>query len=204
MKLFINEGIWERDWYGLIGIKELSDSRLKLTMPNYLEKVNKHEKVRFVFSNISVKDLERDILLNNISLRKSGKNTYNFIHSIGYHEDYMYAFLRSTGKCADDVFIPASMKDKVEVIRKISFVNDEVDYGDFLSNVYFIKIKLEIKESLPVYLTSSNPRVLEEHYVFFRTDWGVKDYHVSEKLKTFILLNEKNKKEFISLSTLCE
>ena len=61
--------------------------------------------------------------------------------------------------------------------------------------------KLNVGESLPVYLTYDEPDMLREHYVFYKTNRDTK-YHVSEKFETLILLNEKNKDEYISLSRL--
>ena len=116
------------------------------------------------------------------------------------------ALLRATENIADDIFIPASMKDRVKVIRRMRFVDDEVNYGQFLSNVYLIKIYLNVDECLPVYMAAENAMVLNRHYVFSVPHWYGKngEYRVSEKLKTFIIINDANRDEYISLSSLCK
>ena len=95
------------------------------------------------------------------------------------------------------------LKDKVTVLRRIRFIDDEVDYGDFLSNVYLIKIDLGCHESIPIYLAYDDPYYLEEHYVLYKTDRD-KKYHVTKKLKTFIYIDKYNKNQYISLSELCD
>lgn len=205
MKLFINSGVCERKWNGNVKIKKSSGkTRLCLAIPNYLEKENRQEKINFCFNvdEISEESLDNGVLLRDISLRKTSKNCYHIDFSKKTSERYMYALIRSTAVVPDDVFIPTSMRDKVTVLRRIRFVDDEVDYGDFLSNVYLIKIDLDCHQSIPIYLAYDNPDVLEEHYVFYKTDWK-REYHVSKKLKTFIYIDKHNKDEYISLSKLC-
>lgn len=205
MKLFINSGVCGRKWNGNVKIKDSSSKKsLCLAIPNYLEEKCSQEMIKFIFDpeEISKEDLERDCLLKNVSLRKTSKNTYHIKQSEKTTEQCMYALIRSTAVIPDDVFIPTSMKDKVEVLRRIRFVDDEPDYGIFLSNVYLIKIKLNCHESIPIYLAYDNPYVLQEHYVIFKTEY--KDqYQVTDKLKTFIYIDEYNKDEYTSLSELC-
>lgn len=205
MKLFINSGVYERIWNGNVKTKQSpGKSQLRLSIPNYLEEEQRHENIKFVFNmeGISKKSFERDLLLENISLRKTSKNSYIIDSSKKTSERYMYALIRSTAVVPDDVFIPSTMKDKVTVLRRIRFVDDEVDYGNFLSNVYLIKIDLGRHESIPIYLAYNNPKFLEEHYVFYKTDWH-EEYHISKKLTTFIYIDEYNKNQYISLSELC-
>lgn len=206
MKLFINSGVCERIWNGNVKTKQsIGKSQLHLSIPNYLEDEHKTENINFVFNidGISKKSLEKDLLLEKISLRKTSKSSYSIDLSKKISESYMYALIRSAAAIPDDVFIPSSMKDKVTVLRRIRFIDDEVDYGDFLSNVYFIQIDLGGHESIPIYLTYDNPYFLEEHYVFYKTDWDEK-YHISKKLKTFIYIDKYNKDQYISLSELCK
>lgn len=204
MKLFINAGICERKWNGNVKIKELSSFRLKLSIPNYVESEKKQEYIKIILpEDIKEKDLEEDLLLEGVFLKKTSKNTYHVDYLTKPSKDLMYALLRSTDVIPDDIFIPASMKDRVRVLRRIRFIDDEVDYGDFLSNVYLIEIDLNIGERLPVYLTENEPKILEKRYEFYKSSWD-RQYYVSQKIKTIILLNECNKDEYISLASLCE
>lgn len=207
MKLFINAGWCGRKWNGNLKIKEILDKKqLCLSIPNYLEKEHRQEKIKFYFDldKITEKSLEQDVLLENISLKRTSKNSYHITSSKKTTERCIYALIRSTKEVPDDVFIPASMKDKVEVIRRCRFIDDEVDYGDFLSNVYLIKISLNLNETLPVYLTRKDSELLTNHYVFFRVeDYSARpNYKVSSKLETFIYINKNNKDEYVALSKL--
>lgn len=205
MKLFINSGVCERIWNGNVKTKQSPGKlQLRVSIPNYLEEEQRHENINFVFNieGISKKSFERDLLFENISLRKTSKNSYSIDFSKKTSERYMYALIRSTAVVPDDVFIPSAMKDKVTVLRRIRFVDDEVDYGDFLSNMYLIKIDLGCHESIPIYLAYDDPKLLEEHYVFYKTNWH-EEYHISKKLTTFIYIDEYNKNQYISLSELC-
>lgn len=205
MKLFINSGVCERIGNGIVKTKQYPGKlQLRVSIPNYLEEEQRHKNVNFVFNieGISKKSFERDLLLENISLRETRKNSYSIDFSKKTSERYMYALIRSTAVVPDDVFIPSAMKDKVTVLRRIRFVDDEVDYGAFLSNVYLIKIDLGCHESIPIYLAYDDPKLLEEHYVFYKTNWH-EEYHISKKLTTFIYIDEYNKNQYISLSELC-
>lgn len=201
MKLFINDGVCKRRWNDNVRIENETSSTLKLSIPNYLESERRQEYIRFIFPNIKERDLEEDYLLKNISLKKIGKNTYHINNLVKPSEHCMYALLRSVERLPDDIFIPAAMKDKVKVLKRMRFIDAEDDYGGFLSNVYLIKIKLDMGESLPVYLASDEAKVLEKHYVFFRSSWNG-EYEVSRKLNTYILVNKHKRDEYISLSRL--
>lgn len=207
MKLFINSGICERIWDDNVKIKHPKGKlQLWLSIPNYLENEGKEENIKFVFNNINgltKESFKNGILLENISLSKMSENSYRIETSRKRLEPYMYALIRSTACIPDDVFIPSSMKDKVTVIRRMRFIDCEVDYGDFLSNVYLIRIDLGCHESIPIYLASNDPYYLEEHYVLYKTNYD-KKYRVSKKLKTFIYIDKYNKNQYISLSKLCD
>lgn len=203
MKLFINSGVCERLWDGKIeSEKNNGISKCCLSIPNYLKNGHKQKNINFVFyiEGINEKSFEKDLLLENVSLVKTSENYYSINNSEEILEDYIYALIRGTNIVPDDVFIPVDMKDNVTVLQKIHFIDQEVDYGVFLSNVYLIKIKLDYNESIPIYLTYKNPKLLERHYVFYKTWYG--ECTVSEKLKTFIYINESNKDKYISLSEL--
>lgn len=207
MKLFINSGVCERIWKGNIEIKHSEGkSQLCLYLPNYLEDKKKEENIEFIFNNIKGLTrealIENDIFLKKISLSKMSKNSYQIESSKKRLEPYMYALIRSTACLPDDVFIPACKKHKVTVLQRMRFIDAEVDLGQFLSNVYLIAISLDCHESIPIYLASCGSNCLEQHYVFYKTDFD-ETYGVSKELKTFIYIDKYNKNQYISLSKLC-
>ena len=158
MKLFINEGICQRIWNGNVKVNKLPDcNKIKLSIPNYLEFKGKNEYINFILPDLTARDFLKNILLEDVTLKKTSKNSY---HTEEAKENIaIYALLRATENIPDDIFIPASMQHRVKVIRRMRFVDDEVGYGQYLSNVYLIKIYLDVDESLPVYLASTNAQV---------------------------------------------
>lgn len=206
MKLFINSGVYERKWNENVRAFPLPDNKLKLKIPIYQEDTPKSKRkyITFILPNLARSDLKYDVILNSISLKKSSKNVYRVEEKKCAQHHSMYALLRGTDIVPDDIYIPTNMKNKVTVIQRFQFIDNEVDYGNFLSNIYLIKIKLEIGEYLPIYLTNQNSTLLQKHYVFFRGNWKNSDYHVTKELETYIILSEHNKEKYISLSHLCE
>lgn len=185
MKLFINSGVFDRMWNGNVKIKKIAEQKkVCLSIPNYLEETHEIETINFLFSDeiIDAHDFNKEGYehkLDNISLKQESKNSYHINlsnddssndSSKKVNDQCMYALLRCASIVPDDIFIPASKKDKIEVLRRIRFIDDEADLGDFLSNVYLIKITLKYHESIPVYLTCTKPYVLNKHYVFYKNE----------------------------------
>ena len=205
MQLFINSGICLRKWND-VKIKSTSSGNLILSIPNCLEKQSICEPINFIFSNLDNIDLEcfnNDLLLDNISLVRRTKNVYHIYQNRNFSNNNMYALIRSTA-VPDDVFIPAALKTRIKVLRRIRFVELDESSNEFLSNVYLIKIHLSTGESLPIYITSANPLCLISHYVFYRDDLEDSKYFVIKQLKTYIRLSNNNKNDYVSLSSLCE
>ena len=50
MKLFINKGICERIRNGNVKVNKLPDSKIKLSIPNYIESKKEHEYIDFSFT----------------------------------------------------------------------------------------------------------------------------------------------------------
>lgn len=198
MKLFINLGVLDNERNGNVEIFKLDNDKTVLRMANYLEKERQYEFITF-FLPCEPRELKKELRMKQVYLFKEDENTYHFKEENVENNNGIYALLRSTRVVPDDVFIPTAMKDRVKVIRRIRFGDYEVDYGGFLSNVYLIKVKLQVDETLPVYLTDTNPHAITEQYVFSRNKHG---YGITEKLETLIYVNKKNKKDFVSLSKL--
>lgn len=69
--------------------------------------------------------------------------------------------------------------------------------GVLNSDEYFDKIR-----KLDIHLASRGSKCLQQHYVFYKTDFD-KTYGVSKELKTYIYIDKYNKNQYISLSKLC-
>lgn len=183
MRLFINKGICKRKWNGNIWVRQ-KDGIVTLRFPNYNEEKEDVEFVDFVIPNAKRKMIKNNTWIYNLILEKNTKNKIVFADSYDSHTGEIYALIRSTEAVPDDVYIKVDESKKVEVIRRIRFVDSECDLGDFLSNVYFIKIKLDRKEKVSLYLTYEDAKYLRKVIVFSRNTEGMWAANVEIKKDT--------------------
>lgn len=144
MRLFINKGICKRKWNGNVSVRQ-KDGIVTLRIPDYNKETNREPYVEFVIPNVKRKMLKTNRWIYNLVLKEITENRIVFEEEYDPCTGEIYAIVRSTEAVPDDVFIPKAKKNKVKVIRRLRFVDGECDLGDFLSNVYFIRIKLDRK-----------------------------------------------------------
>ena len=82
-------------------------------------------------------------------------------------------------------------------------MDTEAEIGEFLASIYLIKVKLDKDESIPIYYAARKTRCLTKHDVIYRSSLHKNEYSVETGLTTWIMLNDKNKSDYISLSKLC-
>ncbi len=172
MRFFINKGICKRKYNGNVSVRQ-KDGIVTLRIPNYDEVTKEQQYVEFIIPHIEESMLKTDLWIYNLVLEEITENRIVFSEKYDSCTGEIYALIRSTEFVPDDVYIPKEKSKDVKVIRRIRFVDDECDLGDFLSNVYFIKIKLDRKEKLPVYLTYEDSKNLWKAIVFARNAEGV-------------------------------
>lgn len=194
MRLFINSA---RKWNENVSISQ-KDGIVTLRIPEYSEKLGIQKWVDFVIPNIKKGMLKNNTWICNLQLEEISENKIVFGETWDPYVGAVYALLKSTKAVPDDVYIPKSKKSKVEVIRRIRFWDCEGDLGNFLSNVYFIKITLNHKEKFPVILTHQNAQYMKKEIVFSRNAEGLWAANVVSKK-----INNENGK-YISLAELCE
>lgn len=201
MNFFINKGLFEREWnFEITSV----NGKTQFSIPEYVEKKRRHYQLYFLFDGIvSTEDLKENFFLKNVTMEKVRKDMYYLAKNTEKNNDGVYALLRSTGVVPDDIFIPKDKKEKVEVIRRIRYLDTEAEIGEFLANIYLIKVKLEKDESIPIYYASRKTRCLTKHDVIYRSSLHKNEYSVETGLTTWIMLNDKNKSDYISLSKLC-
>ena len=201
MNFFINKGLFEREWnFEITSV----NGKMQFSIPEFVEKKRRHYQLYFLFDRIvSTEDLKENFFLKNVTMEKVRKDMYYLAKNTEKNNDGVYALLRSTGVVPDDIFIPKDKKEKVEVIRRIRYLDTEAEIGEFLANIYLIKVKLEKDESIPIYYASRKTRCLTKHDVIYRSSLHKNEYSVETGLTTWIMLNDKNKSEYISLSKLC-
>ena len=201
MNFFINKGLFEREWnFEITSV----NGKTQLSIPEYVEKKRRHYQLYFLFDGIvSTEDLKENLFVKRVTMKKVKKDMYYLAKTTEKNNDGVYALLRSTGVVPDDIFIPKDKKEKVEVIRRIRYLDTEAEIGEFLANIYLIKVKLEKDESIPIYYASRKTRCLTKHDVIYRSSLHKNEYSVETGLTTWIMLNDKNKSDYISLSKLC-
>lgn len=201
MNFFINKGLFEREWnFEITNV----NGKTQFSIPEYVEKKRRHYQLYFLFDGIvSTEDLKENLFVKRVTMEKVKKDMYYLTKTTEKNNDGVYALLRSTGVVPDDIFIPKDKKEKVEVIRRIRFMDTEAEIGEFLANIYLVKVKLDKDESIPIYYTARKTRCLIKHDVIYRSSLHKNEYSVETGLTTWIMLNDKNKSEYISLSKLC-
>ncbi len=199
MRLFINSGICDRKWNGNVSIRQ-KKGIVTLRIPEYSEETLTQKHVEFVIPNLKRRMLRTNTWVLNLKLQEEASSKERFIFTDTYdpYVGGIYALLRSTVMVPDDIFIPADKKDKIKVIRRIRFVDGECDLGNFLSNVYFVKIMLDRKEKLPVYLTYDNARWVRKYIMFSRNAEG--NWNAQQESKDKNIYNSEG--QYISLSEL--
>lgn len=171
MRLFINKGICKRKWNGNILVRQ-KNGVVILRFPNYNEEKGDSEFVDFIIPNVKRKMLKNNTWIYNLVLEQNESNRIVFADECYSCTGEIYALIRSTEAVPDDVYIKKEECAKVEIIRRIRFVDSECDLGDFLSNVYFIKIKLDRKEKIALYLTYEDAKYLRKAIIFSRNVEG--------------------------------
>lgn len=201
MNFFINKGLFEREWnFEITSV----NGKTQFSIPEYVEKKRRHYQLYFLFDGIvNTEDLKENLFVKNVTMEKVKKDMYYLAKTTEKNNDGVYALLRSTGVVPDDIFIPKDKKEKVEVIRRIRFMDAEAEIGEFLANIYLIKVKLDKDESIPIYYAARKTRCLTKHDVIYRSSLHKNEYSVETGLITWIMLNDKNKSDYISLSKLC-
>lgn len=172
MRLFINEGICKRKWNRNVSIRQ-KDGIVTLRIPNYDESTKKQSYVEFIIPNVKRKMLKTNRWIYNVLLEDYSENRIVFSESYEYYTGEIYALLRSTEVVPDDIFIPEEQRKNVKVLKRLRFVDSECDLGDFLSNVYLVRIKLDRGEKLLVYLTYEDSKNFRKAIVFRRNVLGM-------------------------------
>ena len=204
MMFFINPEVCKRsETYEL---NFLEPDRLKLTIYNFLSRKGnetEEECIEFTFCGAKPEDMKcfyRGFGLN-AKIEKTGENEYQICSDDTTDTNVLYALIRGTKYVNDEIFVPSSMRDNVEVIRRIRPVDEKRNYGAYLGNVYLIKVTLDDYECLPIYYAHEKTKVLKYHDVIYKTKKEC-DYRIYNGLETYILLNDKNRGEYVALSKL--
>lgn len=170
MKLFL---VGLKKYFGYqIELEEMERNRTKLIIPNLVENDSEYEKIEFILPMAKEKVYRTDNSVDFLKLRPS-KNQYKFEGEMIGDSKIIYALLHNSNYVPSDIYIPADMKNKVEVLKHFRFYDCEPDYGQYIAQIYFVKIKLSQLDTIPFYFTFSNPSVLDRHIVFEREEQDI-------------------------------
>lgn len=184
----------------------LEPDKLQLTIYNFLSRngnETEEECIDFIFCGAKPEDAKsfyRGFCLNE-KIEEIGENEYQISSDNTTGTNVLYALIRGTQYVNDEIFIPSNMRDNVEVIRRIRPVDKKQNYGTYLGNVYLIKVTLDDYECLPIYYAHEKTKVLMYHDVIYKTK-KEGNYRTYNGLRTYILLNDNNRAEYIALSKL--
>lgn len=198
MSFFINSGVFTNEVCKIARSKKVNESFV-LTVPNYVSTDNSHEDIKFIFDKYTGNNLikrKRNYTFKSPAiLNQTDSNTYlvEFFYGELIKSTSMYALLRSNTAFPDDIFILSDMKDKINVLRKISFKDSEPDLAGFSSSVYLVEICLSHNESIPICFTSINQANTGKYMIISNSEGT---YKISDEIKK----NPSSKEKFISLS----
>ncbi|MCX8073997.1 MAG: hypothetical protein N2749_00210 [Clostridia bacterium] len=189
MRLFINVERFNVEKFTddkiAINLLNTENKTVRLVLPISLEIFNQNKKYSFTLYNVSLdKNNNNELIFKKIKKTKENRSE-------------IYILIQSTNVVPDDVIIASNMVDKVDILQKFIIPSSEVDYGDYMSNIYLLKLRLNSNETFPIYLTSENSFCLTDHFVFYRVSGEKIKFDL---FKTYIILNKRNRKDYISLS----
>lgn len=140
--------------------------------------------------------VQEDILLKNLvnegnkqviklSTRSSKRNDSNLSSYI--------AVLIPCKEGACEIFAMTRQQAYIEVLKKIEILDFSQAFGDYVNDIYVLKITVPKEESVPIYIARKDAKALKTHYVFLE-DGTVK------KCSTYIQMNPRTKIEYTPLS----
>lgn len=199
MKLFISKDVF--NYIGVqIQVERLSERRTAITIPHVVtNKEGAREISPFKFClPISLYELmkSRENILLNAEKLDVDKNEFLFENGKNSKINYIYALLHNGEKPEAELWVPKAMQHCLDVIYKIQFDNVAPRQGEYKATFYFVKIKLEPFQTLPVYFSYKGANELDRHVVFSTDFLG---YWNAEEFTTRIFMNYENKQKYISL-----
>lgn len=203
MKLFISKGLWKYRNYQ-IKLEKVDNKRTKLIICNLQDVSNSEEEyknIEFIIpkSSIDLKTTWNDYITSSSKLRKTAHG-YTFDEAASDNSRVIYALLHYEKVVPSEIYIHDSMKSYVEVLENIKFYDVEPDYGEYLVNLYFVKITIPQNKTIPFYFSwKSDLKILENHLIFSNTPYYGLEVRNG---KTYIILDSSETKNYIPLSKL--
>lgn len=199
MKLFISKDVF--NYIGVqIQVERLSERRTQLTIPHVvINQEGARDITPFKFRiPISLYELmkSRENMLLDVEGLVADKNDFLFKDEKNSKANYLYALLHNGERPEAELLIPKEMQYQLDVIYKLQFDNVAPRQGEYKATFYFVKIKLEPFQTLPVYFSYKGANELDRHVVFSTDFLG---YWNAEEFTTRIFMNHENKQKYISL-----
>lgn len=194
MYFYMNDGVCKRSrTYNI----EALDQKIVLSFQDCNILKTKSRTVKIEFCNtekkvLNVESFKKDIFLKDVILEQKDSKTYTIISQLREKNDGTFiALLRNTSTIPGEIYIPKKMTENIEIIRQIKIADIEADYGDFVSEVYLLKVKLKCNQELSIFYNHiEHDAILNKENEILEVVPGLKTYHM-------------NKNDYISLSDLC-
>lgn len=194
MYFYMNDGVCKRSrTYNIEALKQ----KIVLSFQDCNILKTKSRTVKIEFCNtekkvLNVESFKKDIFLKDVILEQKDSKTYTIISQLrGKNYGTCIALLRNTSTIPGEIYIPKKMTENIDIIRQIKIADIEADYGDFISEVYLLKVKLKCNQELPIFYNHiEHDAILNKKNGICEVVQGLKTYHM-------------NKNDYISLSDLC-
>lgn len=194
MYFYMNDGVCKRSrTYNI----EALNQKIVLSFQDCNILKTKSRTVKIEFCNtekkvLNVESFKKDIFLKDVILEQKDSKTYTIISQLREKNDGTFiALLRNTSTIPGEIYISKKMTENIEIIRQIKIADIEADYGDFVSEVYLIKVKLKCNQELSIFYNHiEHDAILNKENETLEVVPGLKTYHM-------------NKNDYISLSDLC-
>ena len=194
MYFYMNDGVCKRSrTYNI----EALNQKIVLSFQDCNILKTKSRTVKIEFCNtekkvLNVESFKKDIFLKDVILEQKDSKTYTIISQLREKNDGTFiALLRNTSTIPGEIYISKKMTENIEIIRQIKIADIEADYGDFVSEVYLIKVKLKCNQELSIFYNH-----IEHDAILNKEN---ETLEVVPGLKTYLM----NKNDYISLSDLC-
>lgn len=106
-------------------------------------------------------------LINGLSKIES-KDGCKFVYAENDEDQSVYAILHSEELYPSDVFVPINKKENVKVLKKFKYPNYNIEYGNFVSTIYFVKLKIEDQKTLAIYMGPKDSKMQNKNFELYR------------------------------------
>lgn len=87
-----------------------------------------------------------------------------FVYTEDNPNDSVYAILHSEEVYPSDIFVPIFKRKRVQIIKKFNYSAYNMEYGTFTSTIYFAKLEIDNKKSIPIIKGPKGSKMLNRYF----------------------------------------